>query len=61
MKSSKKKAVKKINAPPGWEDPPDSFERFKKLTQGLLGVSKVELDKEIAKEERQKRKRRKAA
>jgi len=61
MTTAKRKPEKKIKAPPGWEDRPDSFERFKRLTQGLMAVPKAEVDKEMVKEDRRKRKRRKAA
>jgi hypothetical protein len=46
--------VKKIKAPPNWEDPPKSFERFEKMVKGLMAVPKKELDKELAKDERKK-------
>jgi len=46
--------VKKIKAPPNWEDPPKSFERFEKMVKGLMAVPKKELDKEPDKHERKK-------
>jgi hypothetical protein len=49
--------TKRIKAPKDWEDPPDSFERFKSLAQGLMAVSKKELDKEQAKREKPKQKK----
>jgi len=48
----------KIKPPPNWEDTPQSFERFEKLAKGLMAVPKKELDKEIAKNERKKLKKR---
>lgn len=48
----------KIKPPPNWEDTPQSFERFERLAKGLMAVPKKELDKELAKEERQKLKKR---
>lgn len=47
----------KIKPPPNWEDMPQSFERFERLAKGLMTVPKKELDKEITKDERQKKKR----
>ena len=44
----------RIKAPKDWEDPPDSFERFKSLAKGLMTVPKKELDKSLAKDEREK-------
>lgn len=53
---------KKTKVPPNWEDRPGSFERFEKLTRGLMAVPKKELDRELAKDARKKeqRKQRKA-
>ncbi|MFY9619345.1 MAG: hypothetical protein WAM70_14290 [Pyrinomonadaceae bacterium] len=45
---------KKTKVPPNWEDRPDSFERFEKLTRGLMAVPKKELDAQKAKYERKK-------
>jgi hypothetical protein len=44
----------KIKPPPGWEDTPQSFERFERLAKGLMAVPKKELDKELAKDHRKK-------
>jgi len=55
MKVAKKKPEKRIKAPPGWEDRPDSFERFESLARGLLGVQKKELDKDVLKRRKPKR------
>jgi hypothetical protein len=49
----------KIKPPPGWEDTPQSFERFERLAKGLMAVPKKELDKELAKDQRKKEQRRK--
>lgn len=46
--------MKKIKAPPNWEDTPQSFERFERLVKGLMTVPKKDLDKEIAKDQRKK-------
>jgi len=51
---------KKTKVPPDWEDRPDSFERFERLAKGLMAVSKKELDKQLAKHERQKEVKRKS-
>lgn len=48
---------KKTKVPPNWEDRPDSFERFERLAKGLMAVPKKELDKELARDERKKQKR----
>jgi hypothetical protein len=45
---------KRIKVPKNWEDPPESFERFKALAKGLMSVPKKELDKELAKHERKR-------
>ena len=50
----------KIKPPPNWEDTPQSFERFERLAKGLMAVSKKELDKQLAKDERKKQKTRAA-
>ena len=47
----------KMKVPPNWEDPPQSFERFEKLAKGLMAVPKKELDKQLAKDDRAKPKR----
>ena len=39
---------KKIKVPSNWEDRPDAFERFEKLTRGLIAVPKSEIDKSQA-------------
>jgi len=51
---------KRIKAPPNWEDPPNSFERFESLAKGLMAVPKKELDKEMAKNQRKKEARQKS-
>jgi len=51
---------KRIKVPKNWEDPPQSFERFERLAKGLMAVSKKELDKELAKEQRHKERRKNA-
>jgi hypothetical protein len=51
---------KRIKVPPNWEDPPQSFERFERLAKGLMAVPKKELDKQLAKDERTKKRQSKA-
>jgi len=48
---------KKTKVPPNWEDRPDSFERFERLAKALVAVPKKELDKNLAKHERAKQRR----
>ena len=48
---------KTIEVPKNWEDPLGSFERFEKLAKRLMAVPKKELDKQLAKDERRKTKR----
>lgn len=45
----------KINPPPNWEDTPRSFENFERLAKALVAVPKKELDKELANDERKKK------
>lgn len=56
--TTKRKPEKKIEKPPGWEDRPGDFERFRETARGLMAVSKKDLDKELAKEERRKARKR---
>ena len=44
----------KIKPPPGWEDTPQSFERFERLVRGLMTVAKKKGDVETGKGERSK-------
>lgn len=47
--------TKRIKAPKNWEDPPDSFERFKSLAKGLMAVPRKELDKDAKKDKPSKK------
>jgi hypothetical protein len=46
---------KRIKVPKNWEDPPDSFERFKNLAKSLMATPKKEPEKQPAKLDNRKK------